>query len=146
MRPYLDEIAHQSFAVMPLIGKKLFSHHGVDGFMEGMTRNHIGVLFILRRFGTLRMSELCQKSGLIKSNLTPVVDWLLGKGLVERKTDPEDRRVVMIELTGQGRELLEKIWEHIETQFEKLFAGIEDGELMRFLDALKTVTETLNRI
>jgi DNA-binding MarR family transcriptional regulator len=43
------------------------------------------------------------------TNPSRIVDRLVGAGLVSRETDPGDRRHVLLSLTGQGRELAERV-------------------------------------
>lgn len=60
--------------------------------------------------GTMSQTEISSK--LLKSggNTTLVVDNLEKHGLVQRHRDGEDRRVVMVELTTAGYELIESIF------------------------------------
>jgi len=75
----------------------------------GLTVSQFGVLEALYHLGVLNQSDLAQK--LLKStgNLTTVVDNLVKRGLVERRRCTEDRRVVYIHLTDEGRSLVTAI-------------------------------------
>ena len=77
----------------------------VNGHLRnnGLTVSQFGVLEALYHLGVLNQSDLAQK--LLKStgNLTTVVDNLVKRGLVERRRCTEDRRVVYIHLTDEGR-------------------------------------------
>jgi DNA-binding MarR family transcriptional regulator len=44
-------------------------------------------------------------------NVTGIVDRMVEQGLVSRKPDPEDRRVVWLAATEKGRELLSNLFE-----------------------------------
>ena len=76
---------------------------------NGLTVSQFGVLEALHHLGVLNQSDLAQK--LLKStgNLTTVVDNLVKRGLVERRRCTEDRRVVYIHLTEEGRSLVAAI-------------------------------------
>ena len=67
-------------------------------------------------FGTLRMlgqprtmSEVANALQCDNSNVTGIVDSLEQKGLVLRRPSEEDRRVKLIELTPEGREVHERL-------------------------------------
>jgi len=47
------------------------------------------------------------------SNITGIVDRLETRGLVERRSDPRDRRVKRLVLTSQGRELRQRLVERL---------------------------------
>ena len=55
------------------------------------------------------LSEISVRMLCDNSNLTGIVDRLIGKGYVERRPDPQDRRVSLICLTPAGAEKLRRI-------------------------------------
>jgi MarR family 2-MHQ and catechol resistance regulon transcriptional repressor len=80
-----------------------------------LTVTQFGALEALLHLGPLNQRELGQK--LLKSggNITLVIDNLLKNGLVEKVTDPNDRRAVIISLTKKGREFIEDLFpQHLE--------------------------------
>lgn len=80
-----------------------------------LTISQFGTLEALFHLGCLNQRELGQK--LLKSggNITLVIDNLQKGGLVEKKTDPSDRRAVIINLTDKGRDFIEDFFpQHLE--------------------------------
>ncbi|HET9137156.1 MAG TPA: MarR family transcriptional regulator [Candidatus Kapabacteria bacterium] len=73
------------------------------------------------------------------SNASRLVDKLLTKGLVDRKTCPEDRRQVDIIITEKGQELLKKIDEHTKDWEAPLMTlSKQEATLMNdFLDRMR---------
>ena len=49
------------------------------------------------------LSELAARINCVRSNVTQMVDRLESEGLVRRVPDPNDRRVILAELTEEGR-------------------------------------------
>jgi DNA-binding MarR family transcriptional regulator len=49
------------------------------------------------------MRELAEACSLALSTMTGVIDRLVNKGLMRRRHSEEDRRVVLISLTGRGK-------------------------------------------
>jgi len=76
----------------------------------------------------LTQTALSRASGRDKSTLTPALDDLERRGLVERRRAPKDRRVHALYLTGGGRMLLRELRRH---------ALAHDRELDRILGAGK---------
>jgi len=73
------------------------------------------------------------------SNASRIVDRLVKKNLVLRKSCPEDRRRVDIVITDKGMKILEKI-DLDEDKWEKRFVNLtakEATELNNFLDRLR---------
>ncbi len=64
----------------------------------------IGFVFS-RQSSPLTMGDLSRILGVPFSTATRTVDWLVNNNYVQRLPDPEDRRVVRVELTPAGKEL-----------------------------------------
>jgi len=52
---------------------------------------------------SLPLTQLAERLSCVKSNITQLVDRLEADGLVERQSDPHDRRTRLAVLTGAGR-------------------------------------------
>ena len=72
----------------------------------GLTESQFGTLETLYHLGPMSQTEICGKLLKSSGNTTLVVDNLEKHGLVQRQRDENDRRVVMVQLTEAGRELI----------------------------------------
>jgi DNA-binding MarR family transcriptional regulator len=70
----------------------------------GLSLSRAKVLGALHRSGPLHQSALAVTFGLAPRTVTELVDTLERDGLVERRTDPADRRARLVELTPSGEE------------------------------------------
>lgn len=75
----------------------------------GVTLSQCWTLSVLHDSRPLPMSELSQRLGIAQSTATRVVENLVRDGLLERTRDEDDRRVVLIGLTGAGREIAQRL-------------------------------------
>jgi MarR family transcriptional regulator, 2-MHQ and catechol-resistance regulon repressor len=85
---------------------RVLSHGGLGD----LTISQFGVLEVLLHLGSQCQGTISQK--LLKStgNMTLVIDNLEKRNLVRRIRSIEDRRMVLIELTPQGKELIESVF------------------------------------
>ena len=74
----------------------------------GVTGPQLWALRIIYNEGQLSMGELSDKMYLHMSTVSGIIDRLEKKGYVERKRDSTDRRVVKINLTKEGKRLVQK--------------------------------------
>jgi DNA-binding MarR family transcriptional regulator len=66
-------------------------------------------LFIITHLGNTHFRSLAQALDVTQGNVTGIVDRLVEQGLVARRQDPDDRRIVWLEATDKGRELLSNL-------------------------------------
>lgn len=75
----------------------------------GVTVSQCYAVDALGDCGCLTMSQLAEKMYLTTATMTGVVDELVKKGLVERRFDQRDRRLIRVALTPKGLEVYSQI-------------------------------------
>jgi DNA-binding MarR family transcriptional regulator len=75
------------------------------------------------------------------SDVTRLVDRLVGRGLVERSRDGADRRVVRVRLTQGGKDLVERLDGPVLALMARSFAGIRPKRVRRLIEILGHVRE-----
>lgn len=78
-------------------------------FSSNLTMRQIKVLMVLDIEESLSMHELAGKLGVGLATTTGIVDRLTAQHLVERREDPDDRRIRRIELSADGHEALDQM-------------------------------------
>lgn len=73
---------------------------------SGMSLTALAALSTLERLGGARVGELAESENVTQPAMTQFVSRMQAQGLVERHPDPDDRRVVVVRLTTEGRELV----------------------------------------
>jgi DNA-binding MarR family transcriptional regulator len=107
----------------------------------GISISQCHILDVLAEEGNLTMQQLAKRMFKSVSTMTRVVAQLVRRGYVKRQQDPEDRRVVHIAITPQGKAIAAAInRDLIETQ-EAILQGIPEEEwagAFKVLEALAT--------
>jgi MarR family 2-MHQ and catechol resistance regulon transcriptional repressor len=121
------------------------SYHTMSRIVGGLLTDHgvtipqFSVLEALYHLGPLSLGELADKLLVTGGNITYVMDRLEAEGFVERRRNPDDRRVVTAELTPAGTELVASTFPHyaefVLARVEHLEPG-ERCELRRLLKKL----------
>ncbi len=68
-------------------------------------------LLIIAGKGETNFSILAQDLGVTPGDVTGIIERLVEQGLVIRKPNPEDRRIIWLQATEKGRELLANLME-----------------------------------
>jgi DNA-binding MarR family transcriptional regulator len=109
-----------------------------------LTIPQIKTLTLLRHQGPQRMGSIATYLGSTLSSSTSIIDRLVDKGLVERVPDPDDRRVVICQLTPRGQEATEQFWRIGRTRVVELTERLDIEELeivVRAMELLYKATE-----
>lgn len=94
----------------------------------GLTGPQVTVLKMLEGIGALSLSDLSARMSARNSTVTGIADRMERDGLVERKRDAEDRRVVRIRLTKKGRALAGEIPVESMEVFGAALRALDDEE------------------
>lgn len=123
-------------------------HAGRLGGWEGlnMTIPQIKTLVLLERLGPLRMSSIATHFGRALSATTAVVNRLVEKALVARRSDPADRRLVICELTETGQQALTEFWRIGRRRLESVVDMLEVDELETVVGGLELVRKAQPQI
>jgi DNA-binding MarR family transcriptional regulator len=97
----------------------------------------------LRRQGPLTISELAGDLQISKQQTTPLICRLIDSGLVARRADEHDRRIVRIEITGAGRDTVEELVAEIKQAFAAKLAVLPEADLDELGQMIRRIREIL---
>ena len=104
-----------------------------------MSTPQLKALLLISEEEGIRMRELARKLGGSFSNATVLVDRLVDRGLVERLADPQDRRVVLVRSTGEGRRLIEQLFTSWQILSAPLLEALDPQDLSTVRAALRAL-------
>ena len=103
-----------------------------------------GVLVALWEQDGLPLSELAKRSFFDGPTMTGIVDRLEHAGLVTRRRDSHDRRVISVYLTDAGRALEQVLPVLSEETNQEAVAGLSDEQVPQFCETLRRVIRNLS--
>jgi DNA-binding MarR family transcriptional regulator len=104
------------------------------------------VLSALRRAGTpyqLSPKTLLQQTLVSSGAMTNRIDRLVDRGLVERRTDPDDGRGILVTMTTAGRRTVDAAIERLLAAEDALLSDIDIADRSRLAELLRTLSLTL---
>lgn len=148
----LEEIIDEVLLLLPVLGRGIGRPTAVE--LEELpghkipedsqvSTGHIQIMITLAR-GAHSIGGLAETLGVSRPAVTQLVDRLVRYGLVERRHDPEDGRVVLVDFAAEDREAARRILAARRRPLERAVARMEEGEARVFLRGLKLLTEELH--
>src|SRR5215470_3968552 len=105
----------------------------------GESPGRFATLTLIARNPGISQTELSQANGRDKSSLTPVVEDLARRGLVERKRLDRDRRTYRLNVTSAGKKVLTMMTRCARRHERNLDHVIGTRDRKRFLQILKRI-------
>lgn len=103
----VDAITGNLFEALPLLPKRLVRVDVITRRFE-MPFSHVQILCMLSG-GSMTIGEISRSLGIAKPNITPLLDSLAERKLLERIRSTKDRRIVNVELLPDGVEMAQNI-------------------------------------
>ena len=143
---YRTELAEQFAELAEILNRQMHTVR-LDEWEElDMTIPQIRTLVLLRRMGPLRMGNISVLLGRALSATTTVVDRLVDKELVDRVSDPNDRRVVICELTESGQQAVERFWRVGSERLDLVLKELDVAQLETVVSAFQILRSISEKI
>lgn len=118
--------------------QKNFKQAGID-----ITVEQWSVLYHLWKADGMNQQDLCNATFRDKPSITRLVDNLEKLSLVKRNASKQDRRMNIIALTEEGRELEEKCMDIANTTLNEALEGVTHGQIEIAKEVLQMVYDNL---
>jgi DNA-binding MarR family transcriptional regulator len=108
-----------------------------------LTSSQIKVLATFSEREYYTMTELSQMLSVTLPTMTAMIDRLIQGGLVTRERDERDRRVVLVRLTAEGKQIISNLMQIRKQEIEKILQFLGEEELDTFWHSIETVAQLL---
>jgi DNA-binding MarR family transcriptional regulator len=143
----IETVAHECLLNILYVGTMISKTSYVYFREYGITDAQFNVLIQLRytKQSTLSQADLGRRLVVNKADMTGIVDRLEKAGLVERTDHPKDRRVNVIKITRNGRDMVNKLEPDYLEIVRKLMSGILKTDMKIIIRGMEKVRENIRR-
>ena len=127
-----------------LFQQMVMSSKGLMGFQ--VNSSQLKAMAAFHEDRQYSMGELCKIANVKMPSMTEVVDRLEKEGFVERVRDTNDRRVVNVQLTDDGKKAHDGILKARAKELFNIFGCLDEKERQQFLKSLRTASSTMKRV
>ncbi len=93
----------------------------------------------------MSMGQLRKVSHVSRSTLTSLVDGLTSEGLVSRRRGKQDRRKVRVEITDEGKNIVETVLEKKRAIIDEATTKMSENEINCFLQHIRQVNRFMDK-
>ncbi|MDY0407953.1 MarR family winged helix-turn-helix transcriptional regulator [Virgibacillus soli] len=120
-------------------------------FWKDVFKNHFpgsqsDILFLLERSGPKRMSELADLLYLTPGAVTTSSNKLIENGYVSRYRDQDDRRVVYLEMTEKGKQMMTELQNEGRKSMKVVFNHLSNEDLEFFINMIEEASTNINNL
>ena len=113
---------------------------------EDISYGQYKVISVIHNHGPISVGNLGRLVGSAQSTTSEMVARLTKADLVTKVRGPYDGRVVMVELTDQGRQLMRRRRKRVREGYQTLFNRLTAPERDNFVSAIKNLEELLAKV
>ncbi|MFC1515020.1 MarR family winged helix-turn-helix transcriptional regulator [Candidatus Omnitrophota bacterium] len=138
IKPFAQEVAQ----LLPAIHRAVVKTQGDFFGLGKLTIPQFIFLELLYQYNPLKMKDVARELKVSLPAVTGLVSRLISLGMVERKYDKQDRRVIHIVLTAKGKKMVEQARTMRIKAFDDIFSRLteeERGQYLRILRKLYTI-------
>lgn len=113
--------------------------------LENLPPSQFLCLVMVGRNPGCKMADIARMMKITLPALSQVVTRLVRRGMILRREDPEDRRIVNLELTPQAETLLQKHFERKRARVQAMWKQLQPGDREKALEGLHLLAEAALR-
>jgi DNA-binding MarR family transcriptional regulator len=104
---------------------------------------HLDILINLYRREGISQQELARKLLVGRSNMSMLLPQLEKRGLIERRPDPRDKRVLRLHLTDDGKAVTEQAMKIQTTLIDTVMATSDEARCLLVAEQMEKIIEVL---
>jgi DNA-binding MarR family transcriptional regulator len=138
-----QEVARIAIEIFPVMGRVMEAYMRVGEHVIAMV--HFDVLIML----TIRphtVSELAEKLSVSAASVSKTVTVMEERNWVERTRSVDDRRVVYLSMTDQGRHVLREMRAHMIEFLAGVFEPLSQAERRKIVEGMEVLIQTFGRL
>ena len=125
---------------------RLLGNFAAEPWIElSLTIAQLKSLFFIASRGKTNFKKLADALGVTPPNVTGIVDRLVEHGLVSRTENPEDRRIMLLQITTKGRDLLHNLQQNRASHMSNILEQLDQEEISSLHRGMKALIEAARK-
>lgn len=134
---------------MRFVGLARLWRRTLDAEMAGLGLTDAGwppLVYLAQAGGGLTQRELARRIGIDGSSLVRLLDQHAQAGRIERREDPQDRRVWRLHVTPDGQAMVGRIQATLDRVEASMLIGLDDRQLGMMTEAFDCIADNISAL
>lgn len=140
----MNEMLDDIIVNLPIFNQKILASK--DFHNKQTSTAYYQILGVLEDRGNLPISVIGDLLYISRPNMTSHIDKLVSDGMVERRPDENDRRIINIHITPAGKDFIHKSRVKVEENILKNLTCLNNEELEELYEAIQIIKKVLLKI
>lgn len=114
-----------------------------SGMKKEPTLPQVRVLLALNILGPSHLKQVARYVGISGSSASEMVERLVEMGWISRRQDPDDRRQVILELTSEIQQRVQRYEKHMHGRVLQILDHLTDEQVDRWIEIAEEVTRVI---
>jgi DNA-binding MarR family transcriptional regulator len=141
----VDSVIENWFIVGNITRKKMLEDVFKDAYRD-VSYHHLVIMRVLCESGPLSISAIGKILETSKPQMTRWIDRMVDLGLVERRPDAVDRRVINVALTERGKRIFTKLGSAVKRSFREKLSCLSDEDLKELSASMMRLADILSKL
>jgi DNA-binding MarR family transcriptional regulator len=128
------------WTIVRRLGPELTSHTDLK-----LTGQQFVMLHFISKHGPCKVTDLAEKMEVKPSAITVMIDRLIAQEVVQRRHDDKDRRVVLIDMTDRGHDVLQQLQQLRKQIIGSYLKDLDTQKLDIFLEVFEQIAGKIPR-
>jgi DNA-binding MarR family transcriptional regulator len=137
----MDKMINSLLGYLPLFNMEIFNPKELR---DKLPRNYM-VIINSKYYENQPISVMADKLSISRSHMTGHIDQLVKDGLLRKVPDKNDRRIIRIVTTPEGRVVRDKYLKIFETHIEKKLSLLSPEELEELYKSIDTIQNVVKK-
>ena len=103
------------------------------------------LLHLIERYGPLTQRQLADKLKIKPYTLSVRLQRLEDLHFITRQDDPNDKRIQNVVLTGEGKQMLDEIFDSLMIMMKTSFADFSEEEIKQMISYIERINKNLKK-
>jgi DNA-binding MarR family transcriptional regulator len=126
------------------MAKTMRRHAAPHWVSLSLSSSQVKALFCIVDNESISSKKLAEIFEVTPANITGIINGLINQGMVQRVENARDRRVIFLEPTQEGKNLIENLEQHAMGHSVKMLSVLDEDELNHLYLGMKAFIKAAN--